>query len=121
MLDRGGNDVFPKVHEIVVETRNERLAVENIDSHRGLEEFLLWGMPNLAQKLAGDSERVDHGRILGFFHEAGDAALAVCGHDAESGHSLALDRNRSNRQVRSGVDVLADHLAVIHPVKLVSA
>ena len=121
MLDRGGNDVFSKVHEIVVETRNERLAVENINTHRGLEEFLVGGMPDLPKKLARNPERVDHGRILGFFHEARDAPLAVRGHDAESGHRLALDRDRSDREIRSGVDVLADHLAIIHPVKLVAA
>ena len=121
MLDGGGNDVFSKVHEIVVETRNERLAVENINAHRGLEEFLLGGMSDLAQKLAGNAERVDYSRILWFFHKAGNAPLAVRGHDAKSRHRFALDGDRSNREIRAGVDVLANHLAVIHPVKLVAA
>ncbi len=78
-------------------------------------------MSDLTEQFAGNAKRVDHFGVFRLFHEPRDATIAIRGHDAESGDRLSLDWDRSDGEIRAGVDMLADHLAVIHAVELVSA
>ena len=121
ILNGGWNNVFSEVHQIVIQARYESFAIEDINAHRGLEKFFGCRMPNLAQQVARNSQRIDNSGIFGFLHKSSNPALAVGCHDAESGNSFALDWDRSYREIGTSINMLADHLTIIHPVELVSA
>ena len=50
-----------------------------------------------------------------------DAFAFIGEHDSEFFSGLPGHRNCCDREVRTGLDVLAEHLAVVHPVELVAA
>ena len=58
--------------------------------------------------------------IFRFLLEADDLPLRIRVHDAEGVRLLALHRDGGNGQVGLGIDVLLEHVAKIHAVKLIA-
>ena len=59
-------------------------------------------------------------RVLGLFEERKDAVLGVDVHDAEARGLLERGLEAADRHVRARVDVLLQHLLVVHLVDVVA-
>jgi len=121
VLDRGGNDVFPEVLEIVLEALHERFAVEEVDAHGGLVTFGRCVEAQLGKKRTGNTQAVEHGGLGRLLHEPRDASRRIGLHDAESLGRLPLDRQGGNGQVGAGCEVVGHEDLEVHLVKLVAA
>ena len=106
----------------VVEQLEQHVAVENVDAHRGQEQIFRAALDfQEVIHVARDDQFVLRLLLLRLLHEVRDAPLAINLHDAQPRRLRALDRDGGNGQVRLRFHVLMDHLAEIHPVKLVAA
>ena len=115
------DDVFSEVDEFVVQAGDEGLPVEDVDTHGGLEKFLVAGVADGFEEVGRNSKGIQDGGVAGFFNELADVAFFVGEHDAEARGGLAVDGNRADGDLRTAVNVLLDHVAVVHAVELVTA
>ena len=121
LSERLGDDVLAEIHVLVCERLAQRLAVENVDAHRGLVEFILGRAAEFLQQRGRDAQAVEHGGILRLFHEARDRALGIRVHDSKFRRVLPPHGDRRDGQLGLFLDVLLEHPPVIHPVELVAA
>ena len=100
---------------------HEHVAVEHVNAHGSLEEFLVGIGIDGAEQLAAHAQLVKHGFVLWFLDESVDAAIDAALHNPELGDVIARHGFGRERDLGPGLDVLVKQDAKIHPVKLVAA
>src|SRR5947209_18086822 len=50
-LDGSGNNMLAKISQLVVEAIHQHFAVENVNAHRGLKQFLFRGVSDCSEQV----------------------------------------------------------------------
>jgi hypothetical protein len=112
LAEDGGQDVVAevvlrlRVFGVANEGGEQDVGIENVDAHGGVDH-------------AGVEGGADVG-FLRLLEKAGDLAVAGDLDDAEAGDVGGLDGQGGEGDVGAGVDMLAEHLAVVHLVDVVA-
>ena len=94
-----------RVGGVLAQEVEQEFGVEHVDAHRGERHV----------GLAGHRRR-----ILGLFEEVDDPVGLVDVHHAEARRLLARDFEAADGDVRAALDVLGEHLLVVHLVDVVA-
>ena len=82
--DSRRDDVFTKVGEIVVETFPKNVALEHINTHRGLIQIGIAGVADRLQEIARDAKTIENLRIFRFLDELDDLPSFIGVHDPKA-------------------------------------
>ena len=120
-VDGARDDVLAEVCHLVLEQLDERLPVEQVDTHRREVMVATWLESMLGELRGREPKRIEQLGRAGLFNESADPALLVVVHDAKTGGIFAAHRDGGHGQLRLPLKVRGDDLAEVHPVKLVPA
>src|SRR5437588_1315600 len=106
IFNRVRNDVFSEIDQIVFQTFDEHLPVEDVNSHRSLVQLLFFVRPDRAQQFPADSHLVKYNLLSRFLDKAPNPAIDSALHDAKLGNLLSMDRFGGQGDVSAGTNVL---------------
>ena len=119
LAERSWNDFAAEVLRVVAGKHvQEHLARKDVHAHRG-DEGLVVGVARKGG--AGGNAPADLFEPVArrFFLEGDDLPAAVESKQSHGRGIVDRDRLRSDRDIRASFDVRVDHVAVVHPVKMI--
>src|SRR5215468_842211 len=95
ILDRRRNNVFTEIEQIALHAFDKYVAIENVNTHRCLKQFVVFVRTNGAKQIPAHLHFL-HTRLIGWFlDEAGNPSIDAALHDAKLKHLVACHRFRS--------------------------
>src|SRR5205823_14164264 len=115
------NDILSEVDQLVFQTFDEHLPIEDVNSHRSLVQLLFFVRPDRAQQFPADSHLLKDSFLGRFLDEARNSAIDSASHNAEFGNLMSMDRFGGQCDVGARANVLMQQRAKIHAVTLIAA
>src|SRR5438045_3081238 len=113
------NDVFAEVMQLVIEQPNKNIAIEDVNAHRGQEQFASVLDFEPRRPLTSELEFVLNRWVPGLLDETDDSMRFINLHDPKAGNVLAWDRQSGDCDLSAIVNVLRDQVAQVHAIQLV--
>src|SRR6266487_1202648 len=113
--------MFSEIEQIVLQRLDKHLAVEDVNSHRGLEQFFTFIGTDGAEQLPADLHFLQYCFIGRLLDETRNSAINTTLHDAELRNLMQRYGFSGQSDVCAKPDVLMQQRTKIHPVKLVAA
>ena len=113
--------MFPEIDQIVLQRLYQHVAIEDVNSHRRLEQFFIFVGTDGAEQLPAHFHFLQDCFIRRFLDEPCNPAIDATLHDAKLRNVMARDGFGGQCNVCTDFDVLMKNFAKIHPIKLVAA
>src|SRR4029453_8128163 len=113
--------MFSEIDQIVLQRLEEHVAVEDVNSHRSLEQFFIFVGTDGADQLPAHLHFLQDCIIARLLDETRDSAINITLHDAKLRNLMQRYGFGGQGDVCAKPDVLMQQRTKIHPVKLVAA